>query len=86
MPSNNTEDPPIKAATDPADREDASLDTLIPAESNRPYDIKKIITAVVDDGHFVDLDLVDLGPIPEPDTALLLGLGLGILAVQGRRR
>jgi hypothetical protein len=39
-----------------------------------------------DDGHFIDLDLVELGPIPEPDTALLLGLGLGILAVQGRRR
>ena len=39
-----------------------------------------------DDGHFVDLDLVELGPIPEPDTALLLGMGLGILAVQGRRR
>lgn len=38
------------------------------------------------DGHFVDLDLIDLGPIPEPDTALLLGMGLGILAVQGRRR
>jgi hypothetical protein len=38
------------------------------------------------DGHFVDLDLFDLGPIPEPDTALLLGMGLGILAVQGRRR
>jgi len=38
------------------------------------------------DGHFVDLDLIDLGPIPEPDTALLLGMGLGILAVQGSRR
>jgi hypothetical protein len=38
------------------------------------------------DGHFVDLTLIDLGPIPEPDTALLLGIGLGVLAVQGRRR
>lgn len=38
------------------------------------------------DGHFIDLDLFDLGPIPEPDTALLLGLGLGVLAVQGRHR
>lgn len=38
------------------------------------------------DGHFVDLDLFDLGPIPEPDTALLLGMGLAILAAQGRRR
>lgn len=39
-----------------------------------------------DDGHFVDLDLFDLGPIPEPDTALMLGMGLAILAAQGRRR
>jgi hypothetical protein len=39
-----------------------------------------------DDGHIVDLDLFDLGPIPEPDTALLLGMGLTILAMQGRRR
>ena len=38
------------------------------------------------DGHFVDLDLFDLGPIPEPDTELLLGMGLAMLAVQGRRR
>jgi len=38
------------------------------------------------DGHFVDLDLFDLGPVPEPDTALMLGMGLAILAAQGRRR
>jgi len=36
------------------------------------------------DGHFVDLDLVDLGSIPEPDTALLFGLGLSALAIQRR--
>ena len=55
MPLNNAQDPPIKAATDPADREDPGLDTLIPLESNKPYDIKKIIASVVDDGHFVEV-------------------------------
>ena len=38
------------------------------------------------DGHFVDLDLLDLGPVPEPDTALMLTFGLGVLAIQGRAR
>ncbi|MCA9679907.1 MAG: acyl-CoA carboxylase subunit beta [Kofleriaceae bacterium] len=55
MPSNNAEDPPVKVATDPADREDAALDDMVPLESNKPYDIKKIINAVVDDGHFVEV-------------------------------
>jgi hypothetical protein len=36
------------------------------------------------DGHFVSLTLFDLGPIPEPDTALLLGLGLALLAARRR--
>jgi hypothetical protein len=38
------------------------------------------------DGHFVDLDLFDLGPVPEPDTALMLTFGLAVLAIQGRSR
>ena len=54
-PSNNAQDPPIKATSDAADREDPSLDTLIPVESNKPYDIKKIIGAVVDDGVFTEV-------------------------------
>jgi len=37
------------------DRAEAVLDTVVPAESNKPYDIKKIITAVVDDGRFVEV-------------------------------
>jgi propionyl-CoA carboxylase beta chain len=55
MPLNNAQDPPVKTTHDPADREDPALDTLIPLESNKPYDIKKIVHAVVDDGHFVEV-------------------------------
>src|SRR6476619_2039132 len=55
MPGNNAEDPPRKATQDPADRADEALDTVVPAESNKPYDIKKIITAVVDDGKFTEV-------------------------------
>ncbi len=55
MPSNNAEDPPQKATDDPAGRQDEALDTLVPLESNRPYDIKKIIHSIVDDGDFVEV-------------------------------
>ena len=55
VPSNNLEDPPRKACTDPIDRADAALDTIVPAESNQPYDIKDVIHAVVDDGYFFEV-------------------------------
>src|SRR4029077_19410797 len=55
MPSNNAEDPPVRETQDPADRADEALDHVVPAESNKPYDIKKIIGAVVDDGKFVEV-------------------------------
>jgi propionyl-CoA carboxylase beta chain len=55
MPSNNAEDPPARPNADPVDRADPALDTLVPAESNKPYDIKKIILSVVDEGHFVEV-------------------------------
>ncbi|HWR35762.1 MAG TPA: acyl-CoA carboxylase subunit beta [Clostridia bacterium] len=55
MPSNNLEDPPRKACTDPIDRADEALDTIIPTESNRPYDIKDVITRIVDDGDFFEV-------------------------------
>src|SRR6202021_1902735 len=43
LPSNNLEDPPRRPCTDPVDRADRELDTLVPAESNQPYDIKLVI-------------------------------------------
>ncbi|HVJ08555.1 MAG TPA: acyl-CoA carboxylase subunit beta [Acidisarcina sp.] len=55
LPANNLEDPPRKASSDPADRADASLDTLIPSESNQPYDIKDVITRIVDEGYFFEV-------------------------------
>jgi propionyl-CoA carboxylase beta chain len=55
VPSNNLDDPPRKATTDPVDRADAALDTIVPAQSNLPYDIKDVIHAVVDDGYFFEV-------------------------------
>ena len=50
LPGNNLSDPPILPSTDPVDRADPALDKVVPAESNKPYDIKTIIKAVVDAG------------------------------------
>ncbi|HLI35633.1 MAG TPA: acyl-CoA carboxylase subunit beta [Terriglobia bacterium] len=55
MPQNNHEDPPYVETQDPFDRQDESLDTLVPAESDKPYDIKQIIQRVVDDGYFLEV-------------------------------
>jgi len=55
MPSNNIDDPPRKACTDPIDREDSALDKIVPEQSNQPYDIKDVIHAVVDDGYFFEV-------------------------------
>jgi propionyl-CoA carboxylase beta chain len=55
MPSNNLEDAPRKECTDPTDRADVALDTIVPTESNKPYEIKDVITRVVDDGYFFEV-------------------------------
>ncbi|HSM15016.1 MAG TPA: acyl-CoA carboxylase subunit beta [Thermoanaerobaculia bacterium] len=55
LPSNNLDDPPPGNSDDDPDREEPSLDRLIPEDPNRPYDIKKLIVGVVDDGRFLEV-------------------------------
>jgi propionyl-CoA carboxylase beta chain len=55
LPSNNLEDPPVMVTDDPADREDAELDELIPPEPHKPYDIKRLIQTVVDGHVFLEV-------------------------------
>jgi propionyl-CoA carboxylase beta chain len=55
IPSNNREKPPTWPTEDPADREEPSLDTLIPADANQPYDIKELIIKVADEGDFMEI-------------------------------
>jgi propionyl-CoA carboxylase beta chain len=55
LPSNNLDEPPLVRTDDPPDREDAVLDELVPAEATKPYDIKRLITAVVDDARFLEV-------------------------------
>ena len=55
LPQNNMEDAPFMATTDDPLRADAELDTLVPDNANKPYDMKEIIKRVVDDGHFLEI-------------------------------
>src|SRR6202521_5851998 len=55
LPSNNLEDPPLVPTQDPPDRKDEALKTIVPENPNKPYDIKEVIRAVVDDRHFFEV-------------------------------
>jgi propionyl-CoA carboxylase beta chain len=55
LPQNNTERPPFAPPTDPLDREDAELDTLIPDNPNKPYDMHEVIRRVIDDRELLEV-------------------------------
>jgi propionyl-CoA carboxylase beta chain len=55
LPLNNREKPPARPTQDPAERIDRSLDTLVPENPNKPYDIKELIIKTVDDCDFFEL-------------------------------
>lgn len=55
LPSNNMEDPPIVPSRDSITRESPLLQTLIPDDSNLPYDMKQIIEEVADDHYFFEV-------------------------------
>lgn len=55
LPLNNMEKPPIVSTNDSADRVEKNLNTLVPTESTKPYDIKEIISTVVDEKDFFEV-------------------------------
>jgi len=55
LPANNMEDPPTKPYTDDIMRQDESLQTLVPVDPNKPYDMKELITTVVDNHNFFEV-------------------------------
>ncbi|MCF8303817.1 MAG: methylmalonyl-CoA carboxyltransferase [Bacteroidales bacterium] len=55
IPSNNMEDPPRVTCTDDVEREDEKLQTLVPVDPNKPYDMMEIINTVIDDHNFYEV-------------------------------
>ncbi|MBT5412763.1 MAG: acyl-CoA carboxylase subunit beta [Cellvibrionales bacterium] len=55
LPANNQEKPPILPTNDPSDRIESSLDSLIPDDPNKPYNMKELITKVADERNFFEI-------------------------------
>jgi propionyl-CoA carboxylase beta chain len=55
LPASNRVRPPLRPTPDPGDRAEPSLDTLVPRNPNKPYDMKELIEKVVDDGDFFEI-------------------------------
>ena len=55
LPQNNMEDPPLVICNDPIDRLEDSLNSIIPDNPNKPYDVKDVIHAIVDNGDFFEV-------------------------------
>jgi propionyl-CoA carboxylase beta chain len=55
MPSNNLDDAPRSATSDPPDREEPALDRMVPANPSQPYDMLDVILAIVDEGDFLEV-------------------------------
>jgi propionyl-CoA carboxylase beta chain len=81
IPSNNMESPPFVATSDPSDRADIKLNSIVPASSNQPYDIREIINNVVDDGYFFEVQ-EHFAPNIVIGFARLGGFSIGIVANQ----
>jgi propionyl-CoA carboxylase beta chain len=55
LPANNMAQAPVRASTDDAARACPELVSAVPADPSKPYDIRKIVTSIADDGHFLEV-------------------------------
>ncbi|MDR0996474.1 MAG: acyl-CoA carboxylase subunit beta [Zoogloeaceae bacterium] len=81
LPSNNRELPPMEKTNDPADRKEFSLDTLVPDNPNKPYNMKELIVKVVDDYNFLEIQ-TDHARNIITGFARMAGAPVGIIANQ----
>ncbi len=55
LPSNNSEDAPVKASSDPIDRLTPEIGDIVPDDAGKPYDVRKVINSLADDGAFFEV-------------------------------
>ena len=63
LPGSNRDQPPQRPCEDPGDREEMSLDSLVPPDPTKPYDMKELITKVLDEGDFFEIQPAYAGNI-----------------------
>lgn len=81
VPPNNVDDPPFVGTNDDANRRDESLNTIVPENPTKPYDMKDVITRIVDNGEFFEVHEQYAGNILV-GFARLGGFSVGIVANQ----
>ena len=81
LPASNRDGPAARPSTDPAGRQEPSLDTLVPADPHKPYDMKELIEKIVDEGEFFELQPGYAGNILT-GFARMEGATVGIVANQ----
>lgn len=81
LPQNNLEEPPLIACSDPIDRFEESLNSIIPDSANKPYDVKEIIHAIADDYEFLEVAR-DYAPNIVTGYARFDGRSVGVVANQ----
>ncbi|MEK7444866.1 MAG: acyl-CoA carboxylase subunit beta [candidate division NC10 bacterium] len=81
LPQNNMEDPPVRQALDPPDRIDEELQSAVPEQPNKPYDIKDIVGPVLDDCYFFEVQ-ADYAPNIVIGFGRLNGRPVGVVANQ----
>ena len=81
LPLSNRDKPPVRDSFDDVNREEASLDTLIPSNPNKPYDMKELILKVVDEADFFEIS-PDFAKNIVVGFARIDGRSIGIVANQ----
>ncbi|MBL1213411.1 MAG: acyl-CoA carboxylase subunit beta [Ignavibacteriae bacterium] len=81
LPQNNMEEPPANNCDDPIDRLDDALNTLIPENPNKPYDVKDVIHSIVDYSEFLEIQRM-YAPNIVTGFAKFNGSSVGIVANQ----
>ena len=81
LPSNNLEEAPVIDCNDPIDRLEDSLNGIIPENPNQPYNVKDVITAIVDEGEFFEVH-EKFAPNLVVGFAHFNGMSVGIVANQ----
>ncbi len=79
LPSNCEDPAPLHPTKDPIDRKDVALDTIVPSNPNKPYEMRTVLSSIVDDGRFLEIH-TDFAPNIIVGFARMNGQSVGIVA------